>query len=93
MSVKIPLSPRRSRNQDNARQRDPEADTCYVCGKAVKQRRFWIWVHDGGDTAVLESEGEERNANGREAADLGWHLIGPDCMRRYPDLIPYVKEH
>jgi hypothetical protein len=49
-----------------------------------------LWCHNGGSDAVTEEEGTKLNAEGREGADLGNQPIGTDCLKKHPELKPYV---
>lgn len=71
--------------------RDGESE-CAVCNRPVKLtgRTKMLWVHGGGGEAVTAAEGERRNAAGEEASDLGLQPVGSDCLRRNPELLPYV---
>lgn len=61
---------------------------CIVCGKGVKVERYHIHEHHGGGVAVTE----ERAAQLDPAADLGCWPIGPDCLRKHPELKPFVTK-
>lgn len=61
---------------------------CCVCGKPVK-RPFKLAVHEhnGGGYIVTEEEAAALARN----ADLGLQPIGSDCLRKHPELKPYVQ--
>lgn len=62
---------------------------CVVCGKMVRQpaknyiRLFW------GNFAVTEAEAIEINNPG---ADMEYYPVGSDCLKKYPELKPYVED-
>ena len=61
---------------------------CYICAKPIRKDRikYMLHIHCGGGVAVTEDEAT--NLDG--AGDLGCHPIGSDCLRRHPELKPYV---
>ena len=90
MAIQIPSSPRR-----NNPLRPPTGDQwpCYICGNGVDTSKAkWIHVHRGGSHAVTEEEAAKLNAAGDAASDVGGHPIGPCCLRKHPELRPYVIE-
>jgi len=73
---------------------DPNDDEapCAVCDKPlnVTKHKLFVWVHEGGASVVTEAEGKELNAAGRKGADMGLQPVGRDCLRKNPQLAPYV---
>ncbi len=65
---------------------------CAVCRSPVNVdgHQLWLWVHLGGNHAVTAAEGERLNAAGHSGADLGRQPIGPNCLKKYPQLKPFV---
>lgn len=65
---------------------------CVVCYQPVKteDHPLWLWVHDGGAAAVTADEGKRLNADGGEGADLGLQPIGRACLKKHPELKPYL---
>lgn len=64
---------------------------CVVCGRAVKQEKYFIRVFYGA-TAVTDSEAKaiiERDGSG---GDLLYYPIGANCLRNHPELKPYVDD-
>ena len=64
---------------------------CIICGKPVNidtnpKTVPWIHDHNGGGCAVTETEARALDPG----ADLGWWPIGSDCLRKHPELKPYV---
>jgi hypothetical protein len=56
---------------------------CIICELPVDSKKsMWIHVVDGGGNAA------EPNEAVAEAGDVGCHPIGPDCLRRQPQLKP-----
>lgn len=58
---------------------------CAVCGRPLQHPRAWVHLVDGG-TQVCDPEAEYHDP----AADVGWHPVGPECLRNFPELKPYV---
>lgn len=82
-------------NKDRAivQERTPNpkhAYACIICGKPVSDPKCELWVHNGGSHAVTLDEGERLNATGHSNADLGYHPIGLECLRKHPELRPYA---
>lgn len=67
-----------------------DAYPCVICGKPCPTPKFMLWCHMGGSHAVTQEEGEKLNAEGHGGADLGAQPIGVDCLRKHPELKPYV---
>lgn len=68
-----------------------DAYRCIICGKPCKNPKYLVWEHLGGGTVVTMEEGKRLNAAGKEGADLGGQPIGSDCLRKHPELRPYVN--
>lgn len=75
-----------------ARDCNDDECACVVCDKPIKTagHKFFLWVHNGGSQAVTKAEGERLNASGRQGADLGLQPIGRDCLRKNPELKPFL---
>jgi hypothetical protein len=86
-SIAIPRNP----SQKTRPCGDDEAE-CVICGRPVKLQghRFFLWEHCGGGTAVTLEEGERLNATGHGGGDLGGQPIGRDCLRKHPELKPFL---
>lgn len=62
-------------------------EPCLICGRPTNYKRAAVvHVHGGGAVIVTEEEAASMNP----AADLGAQPIGPDCLRRHPELRPYT---
>lgn len=60
-------------------------DRCCICGRPITSEKF-SWMHIWyGTEFVTEEEAGELDSNG----DLGVWKIGPDCLRKHPELMPY----
>jgi len=61
---------------------------CYICERPVlKSKARWIHVIEGGGHAA-----EDTDTNINPAADMLWHPVGPECMRRQPALRRAAKQ-
>lgn len=70
-----------------------DGEVCIVCGKLIKDvnrkhsvRVFW------GVTAVTEAEANEIIAKEGYGGDLSYYPVGSDCLRKQPELKPYVED-
>jgi hypothetical protein len=64
-----------------------EYPPCIVCGRGIKASDpAMVHVHHGGTHLVTE----ERAAQLNPAADMYLFPIGPDCLKRHPELKPFV---
>jgi hypothetical protein len=82
-----------SQYHKNAERVNGEKTPCAICGRAVNtdsSRTAWIHVHNGGASIVTEAEAKALNDAGREAADMCFYPVGSDCLKRHPELGPYV---
>jgi hypothetical protein len=74
----------------NRKKANTEFQGCIICGKECKKPKYWVWEHLGGGTLVTEEESENLNKNGRENADVGCWPIGSDCLKKNPEIKPYI---
>jgi len=58
---------------------------CAVCDTPVPSPKFIVRIVNGGSHIGTDAEGD---AN--PAADLGYHPIGLDCLRRHPEIKPFA---
>lgn len=82
--IKIPRSSDYSRNADRVK---GDESPCVVCGKGVKRESRTLTVHVGygGGHLLLENEVDYTSDD-----YCGEHPIGRDCLKKNPDLKPYV---
>ena len=68
-------------------ERAGHSEPCYICGKRMTRKKAanFLWIVDGGTMAA--SPDEPKSADG---GDMGLFRVGPDCIRRHPELIPFV---
>lgn len=63
--------------------------TCIVCNRPVTAKNpAYLRVVESGGYAVLPQFQDEYDG---DAGDLGLYPIGPNCLRRYPQLKPYIQ--
>jgi len=76
----------------HVRRPNDDETPCAVCDKPINitKHKLFVWVHEGGASIVTEAEGKKLNETGHRGSDLGLHPVGRDCIRRYPELEPYV---
>lgn len=83
--IEVPTTEDYDKNANRARGEDYP---CVVCGRAVKYgSRTGVGVHlgNGGSHLLLPSEVDPA------ASDyLGVYPLGGDCLRKHPELRPYV---
>lgn len=58
---------------------------CIICNREVKNPKFWIHIVDGG-TKIIDPNQKWSDPN----SDLGLHPVGSDCIRKHPQIRPYV---
>ena len=86
--IDIPRHPDYSKNFNRPYREDPDVCRCCICGRPCPEPRYMLNEHCGGGVAVTEQEAASLN----EAADLGMQAIGADCLKKHPELKPYVDE-
>ena len=60
---------------------------CVLCGKNVINPAGYLNVAGGGGTFVMpDYEGDN------DPGYMGFHAIGSDCLRRNPELKPYLVQ-
>lgn len=63
---------------------------CIVCGRVVRAANPWmIRVVEGGGMALSPEYHQEYDKLG-DPGDLNFYPIGPDCLRRHPQLRAYA---
>ena len=85
--ITIPRHPDYSKNF-NRPCRDADVYRCVICGRTCPEPKYMLHEHEGGGTAVTEQE----SARLDEAGDMGMQPIGADCLKKHPELKPYVQE-
>ena len=65
---------------------------CVVCGRPIVEGREAgrLYVHAGG-TAVVTEEEYDIMETVESGAGLGGWPIGRDCLRKHPELRPYLS--
>lgn len=82
--ITIPYHKDFQKNQEKAGDLLP----CVVCGRGIKAKNpRMVHVHDGGASIVTEDEAAKLNPN----ADMCFFPIGPCCLRKHPELKPYIQ--
>jgi len=80
--IKIHCNPDHRENE----QRIKNGETgCFICGKGVKEpwkNSIHVYL---GYYAVMEDEKIE------EGGDMGMFPVGSDCLKKYPELLPYIS--
>lgn len=78
--IPIPSSPGRDERQIT------DKPQCVVCNRIVNREKC-VWIHTReGYYAVTEEETKTLDP----AGDSGCYPVGPDCLRRHPELKPYL---
>ena len=62
---------------------------CIVCGKGVKNVRHTLHVINGGHTALHP---DDESLYVSDGGDMYHFPVGPDCLRRHPELREYVTK-
>lgn len=70
-----------------------DGDFCFLCGKPVNSKAKMVRVIGGGSMIATTEEAEALIAEdpANEASDLYGKTIGPDCLRRHPEIKPYAR--
>lgn len=89
--IEIPRHPNYRKNADRLHADDVP---CVICGKAVKDQRFMFWTWEGA-YLVTEAEVDAINAGTSDtgmtpAGDSGGYPIGAGCLKKHPELKPYL---
>jgi hypothetical protein len=80
----------RSKNYDRNRlTADGGKEGCVICGKDIKDAKYWLHLF-WGLTAVTEEEAAEINRKEGDGGDMYFFPIGTDCLKRHPELKPYA---
>jgi hypothetical protein len=91
--VSLSINTIRSADYGKHAARCGEYEPCLICGRPIKQIAKYVRVHEGGATIVTDEEADALNAAGRESADFGVQLIGPECVREHrAALAPYIRK-
>lgn len=71
--------------------RKNHVERCMICGKPCLDAKYFAWEHCGGGTLVTREEGERLNKSGKAGGDLGYQPIGPECLKKHPELKAYLE--
>ena len=55
-------------------------EPCVVCGRRVKEPRYFLHVVNGGTHALHPEDEDKYEADGGE---MGMQIIGPNCRRKH----------
>lgn len=80
--VRIPYSKQYEKNLDRLKMNETP---CAICGKAAGVPNPYVRTWEGA-YIVTEDEAKTLNPNG----DTGNWPIGPDCLKRHPELKAYL---
>ena len=85
--IDIPRNPRYQENSDGMGY--PDYFPCVVCGKPILyvKARYLVQLSDGGNEIISEEEVTTLGQTG----EMGLYPIGADCLRRHPEIKPYVQ--
>lgn len=88
-SITIKCSPNYNKNSENCK---PNESPCIICGKGISGPAPYVHAHNGTlSFIVTEEEAERLNAAGKSGADMGCWPIGPDCLKKNPQLKPFLQ--
>lgn len=76
----------------NDERRKPDTQPCAICGRAVTSARAKFVHIFYGNLVVTEEEANliyDEEGNG---GDLGFFPVGPDCLKKHPELQKYLSE-
>lgn len=60
---------------------------CVICGRPCDMKTSpLVHLHEGGYTAVTEEEAATLDP----AADMGCYPVGKNCIKKHPELKPYL---
>jgi hypothetical protein len=85
--ISIPRSKYYEKNQSYGNYGYP-SNPCIVCGKEVKSKKLKSVHTYWGSEIVTEEEAKKLND---PASDSGLWYIGNDCLRKNPQLKPYIQ--
>jgi hypothetical protein len=81
---------RNEERSKNANSGTPQTQ-CYICGSRCKNPTLWIHVTYGGAYVLMQEEATPEWM-GKNPGDLGLQAVGASCVRKYPELKPYVQK-
>ena len=82
-TISVPKNPAPEKMK---RARDADAYPCMICGIPVTKPKFECHLIDGGGIALHPDEHEYQTNGG----DVGFYPVGTDCLRRFPEMKPFV---
>ena len=85
--IEIPKHQNYNKNFDRPYKKDVDVYRCVICGRPCPEPKYMINEHKGGGTAVTEQEAATLDG----AGDMGMQPIGADCLKKHPELRPYVQ--
>lgn len=62
---------------------------CLICGRPIAKPKYslHLWY---GSMAVTEEEAAALVAKEGDGGDTGFYPVGSDCLKKHPELRPYV---
>lgn len=91
----IPTSKNYFKNLEQLGPRSGNAEgnlPCVVCGKGIPTATAKHWVRVfWGTVVVMPDEARAIIDHESDAGDLGFNAVGSDCLRKHPELRPYVN--
>lgn len=86
--INIPFDEKFSENMDRTNSHGD--NPCIICGRKCRTLDNLVHVHGGFSTIVTEEEAKKLNVTDG-GADMGMFPIGPDCLKKHPELRTYVQ--
>lgn len=90
--IEIQSNPDKGYQEDKTGANRDDYMPCVVCGRACKTSTHKHWLHlFWSFTAVTDIEAQEIIRSEGDSGDLLYYPIGANCLKKHPELKPYVK--
>jgi len=82
--ISIPVSKAKASNE--RKYGDNVGDACVVCSRPIAEPKYMVRIYAGCDICT------DAEAEANPDADTGFYPIGTECIRKHPQIKPYVQE-
>jgi len=63
---------------------------CVVCGRGIPKPVHYVHLYYGSMAVTEEEAAEFARKDGDGGGDLGHYPVGSDCLKRHPEIRPYL---
>lgn len=89
--INIPFSENYGQNVNKYNAYSEGYELCAVCGRGIREEKVKYRVHVWrGSKLLLEEELSAMSPEDKDGSYMGEYALGRDCLKRHPELKPYL---